>query len=228
MHQFRNGRGYKGLGGGPVVDLGSQQIDVYNWLLGTRPRSVLAGGRSGYFRNEGFEWPDTVMVIYEYDTPHGPVIASYQVLSANSSFRHFEAFKGDEGTLVISDDRLLGEAYREPGADSGSWAQWVEKGYLKSPGELSVIEKELALPMYLVAETPPPGVSRELPYKLPVTLDKPRHQPHLENFFDAIRGRAKLNCSAEVGYETAVTVLKINDAIEAGGKVEFKPADFAA
>ena len=226
MHQFRNWRWYRELGGGPVVDLGSRQIDVYNWFLGTRPRSVQASGRSGYYRKEGFEWPDTVMVIYEYDTPQGPVNASYRVLSANSSFRYFEVFMGDQGTLAISEDSLLGDAFPEPQIDSGLWAKWVEKGYLKSPHELSAFEKELALPVYvvIVGESPPP--SKEPPYKLPVKLNKPPHQPHLENFFDAIRGRAKLSCPAEVGYETAVTVLKINDAIEAGGKVEFKPADF--
>ena len=30
-----------------------------------------------------------------------------------------------------------------------------------------------------------------------------------------VRGKAKLNCPAEIGYETAVSVLKVNEAIEA-------------
>jgi len=227
MHQFRNWCWYKGLGGGPVVNLGSHQIDVYNWLLEARPHSVLASGRTGYYRKEGFEWPDTVMVIYEYDTPQGPVNASYQVLSANSSFGRFETFLGDQGTLVVSEVPYLGEAYPEPNVDSRLWAKWVAKGYLKSPGELSAFERDLALPIYMVAETPPPFASKQPPYKLPVKVDKPHHQPHLENFFDAIRGKAKLNCPAEVGYEAAVTVLRINEAIEAGRRIEFKPADFA-
>jgi hypothetical protein len=64
-------------------------------------------------------------------------------------------------------------------------------------------------------------------YDIPVSLgDKPYHQPHLENFFNAIRGKAKLNCPAEIGYETAVTVLKVNEAVEAGRKLDFKPEDF--
>jgi len=29
-----------------------------------------------------------------------------------------------------------------------------------------------------------------------------------------------------VGYETAVTVLKVNEAVEAGCKIEFKPEEF--
>ena len=63
-------------------------------------------------------------------------------------------------------------------------------------------------------------------YDLPITLDKPFHQPHLENFFAAIRGEEKLNCPAEIGYETAVMVLKVNDAVKAEKKLEFKPEEF--
>src|SRR6188472_1103454 len=40
MHQFRNWRWYKGKGGGPIVDLGSHQIDIYSWFLGANPTYV--------------------------------------------------------------------------------------------------------------------------------------------------------------------------------------------
>lgn len=64
-------------------------------------------------------------------------------------------------------------------------------------------------------------------YQLPTFTDsRPIHQPHLENFFDAIRGKAKLTCPAEVGYETAVAVLKVNEAAEASRRLEFKPEEF--
>jgi len=64
-------------------------------------------------------------------------------------------------------------------------------------------------------------------YEIPITMDgKPYHQPHLENFFDAIRGKASLTCPAEIGYETAVMVLKVNEAVEAMKRLEFKPEEF--
>jgi len=63
---------------------------------------------------------------------------------------------------------------------------------------------------------------------VPVEMNKPFHQPHLENFFDSVRGKSKLNCPAEVGYETAVAVLKVNVAAEAGRKLDFEPAEFKA
>ena len=63
-------------------------------------------------------------------------------------------------------------------------------------------------------------------HTVPVSLRDPYHQPHLQNFFEAIRGKAALNCPAEIGYESAVSVLKVNEAIEAKSRLSFKPEDF--
>jgi len=100
MHQLRNWRWYKHLGGGPIVDLGSHQIDIYNWFLAARPTSVLASGRTNYYDKKTHEWYDTVIAIYEYDTPQGSVSAQYQTISTNSSQGYFESFMGHEGTLL--------------------------------------------------------------------------------------------------------------------------------
>jgi len=218
MKQFRNWRWYKGLGGGPIVDLGSHQIDIYNWFLGAQPRSVIASGGTDYW--EGHEWYDNVMAIYEYETEQGVVRAFYQTLTTNSSQGYFETFMGDEGTLVISEASSRGSVYRESWVKEDKWDKWVKKGYLKkeqgkdpSAGSSAAVD---------VRDTVPAAK-----YGLPVTMDKPFHQPHIENFFDAIRGRTKLNCPAEIGYETAVTVLKVNEAVEAARKLDFKPEEFA-
>jgi len=63
-------------------------------------------------------------------------------------------------------------------------------------------------------------------HRIPIELTDPYHKPHLDNFFNAIRGAAKLNCPPEIGYETAVTVLKVNEAIEANQRLSFNPEDF--
>jgi predicted dehydrogenase len=77
-----------------------------------------------------------------------------------------------------------------------------------------------------VTDTPNPvGVPR---LELPVKMDRLLHQPPLENFCDAIRGKAKLNCPAEVGYEATVTVLKAAEAAAAGRRLELKPEEFVA
>jgi len=216
MDQFRNWRWYKGLGGGPIVDLGSHQIDIYSWFIDILPKSVIASGGTDYYDKSTHQWHDTVMAIYEYQTKDGVVRAFYQTITTNSSNGYFEAFMGDEGTLQISEAASRGAVYREPTAPD--WDKWVKLGYLNEPVQEEQTETEAMLD---VRETVAPPA-----YELPVTMDKPYHQPHLENFFDAIRGKATLNCPAEVGYETAVAVLKVNEAVEAGRRLEFKPDEF--
>ena len=229
MHEFLNWRRNKKLGGSPVVDCGSGQIDTYNWYLDARPKSVYAAAQHTAPENDANRWPDTAMVIYDYDTPDGPAKAFYQVVNSNASFKHFEAFLGERGTLITSASPNRVELYRGPLSESKTWAQWVEQGYLREPvdpDELDHFERRIVLPVFTVGETaPPPRLS--LPYTMPLPrTGHPWHYPHLKNFFDAIRGKAKLACPAEVGYETAATVLRINEAIEAGRRLSFKPEDF--
>jgi predicted dehydrogenase len=221
MHQFRNWRWYKGLGGGPIVDLGSHQIDIYNWFLDAIPKSVMASGGTDYYDKETHEWYDNVMAIYEYTTPQGIVRAFYQTITTNSSQGYFETFMGIEGTLVISESAARGAVYREPSAPE--WDKWVKAGFIDEPTKTAEEENAETGAILDVRETMAPPA-----YELAVKMDKLYHQPHLENFFDAVRGKAKLNCPAEVGYETAVTVLKVNAAVEAARRLDFKPEEFKA
>ncbi len=221
MEQLRNWRWYRHLGGGPIVDLGSHQIDIYNWFLGARPKSVLASGRTNYYDRGTHEWYDTVMAIYEYDAPQGPVSAYYQTISTNSGQGYFEMFMGHEGTLLLSERAARCRIYRERWVDEKKWRPWAKKGYLGDPVENEQKPKVQTTAVLDSRESVPPPA-----YYLPVQADTLLHQPHLENFFDAVRGKAKLNCPAEVGYETAVTVLKVNEAAEAGRKLEFTPEEF--
>ena len=220
MQQYRNWRWYKGLGGGPIVDLGSHQIDIYNWFLGAHPESVMASGRTNYYDKKTHEWYDTVMAIYEYEAAQGPVTAFYQTISTNSGNGYFESFMGNQGTLVISEPAYRCSVYREDWMTETKWDKWVKKGYLKKAEGLDQPESEEA-----VGDIRPPS-PKPAKYDMSVKMDKPVHQPHLENFFDAIRGKAKLNCPAEIGYETAVAVLKVNEAAEAARKLNFKPEEF--
>ena len=106
MHQFRNWRWFKGLGGGPLSDLGAHQIDIFNWWFGMPPTSVMASGGVDYYKTH--EWYDNAMVIYEYPLPTGMVRAFYEVQTTTSAGGgYYEMFMGDEGTIKMSEDPLL-------------------------------------------------------------------------------------------------------------------------
>jgi predicted dehydrogenase len=218
MHQFRNWRWYKGLGGGPIVDLGSHQIDIYTWFLGVNPAGVMASGGQLYYDPATHEWYDTAMVVYDYNTSAGPAKAYYQTQTTNGSQGYFENFMGDQGTLLISESEAYGaKLYRDTNAPA--WDEWVQKGYVAAPKIQEV--KEQAEGVTDVRESVSPDEHR-----VTVVLRDPYHQPHLQNFFDAVRGKGTLNCPPEVGYESAVSVLKVNEAIEKKCWLPFAPEDF--
>lgn len=218
MEQFRNWRWYRRYSGGPMADLGSHQIDVFNWFLKACPRSVLASGGLDYYTQQaGRDWYDNVMAIYEYQTAAGPVRAFYQVLNTTSHGGFFECFMGDEGSLVISEDNRRGELFREQEAKRREWEDESEK--------IEKMDRE-AITLKLGETLAPDGSKDPEGQRLLEESKKDVHQLHLENFFNAIRHGSPLSCPPEVGYETAVSVLRANDAVEKACRLVFEPKEF--
>jgi predicted dehydrogenase len=216
MHQFKNWMWYKNLGAGPAVDFGVHQIDVINWYLAANPKYITARGGTYYYDRKNHEWNDVVRVIFDYETKQGSVSACCQTILTNGYGGNFEAFMGDMGTLELSLSPGRNAVYRDP--DAPDWDKWVRLGILHRPGmkeqkkDDSVIE---------VGETRPP-----VKYTIPVVLKDPYYKPHLQNFFDAVRGKESLNCSAETAYAATATALKINEALTAGRTLAFESKDF--
>ncbi len=219
MVEFRNWRWYRKFGGGPIVDLGSHQIDLFSWAFGVNPSTVVASGGVDYYRNR--EWYDNVMAIYEFATKEGPARAFYQVQTTTANGGFYETFMGDDGSLVISEVPQRGNwALRE--AHAPEWDSLVKDGFLLT--EAAPIRKietrNVFLDVRVTAET-----GR---WPLPVDLAKPAHQPHLENFFGAVRNGTPLSCPADVAYESAVAVLKVNEAVKSRSMIRFRPEQFKA
>ena len=241
MHQFRNWRWFKKYAGGVVSDLGAHQIDIYNWMLGANPRMCLASGGVDYYKTH--EWYDNAIGIYEYPTKDGIVRATYEVLTTTSAGGGYhEYFMGDEGALKMSENPKFTKIYRE--ARAPEWDEHVTKKLISRPdtGEGATVglkpwdkpRQRLAMPSKVPAGASAGGAAkvdvRETAqlsaWDIPVTLDKAIHQPHLENFFDAMRKGVALNCPADEAFASAVTVLKVNEAIAAQRMLTFAPGDF--
>ena len=202
MHQFRNWRWFKGLGGGPLSDLGAHQIDIFNWWLGRPAQSVMASGGMDYYRTH--EWYDNAMVIYEYPLAEGIVRAFYQVqTTTGAGGGYFEAFMGDKGAIKMSEDPAITAVARE--ASAPPWDDLIAKNYLRvGPAPAAVRDGEKVD----VRES-----AQLAQYQIPVVFNKAIHQPHLENFFNAIRGTAKLNCPADEAFRSEYVIHKANEAI---------------
>jgi predicted dehydrogenase len=211
MGQFVNWRFYRDLSGGPISDLGAHQIDIFNWFFGVKPKSVFASGGNDHFKER--EHFDNVMCIFDYDTPQGGARAFYQVLTTTSAGHGFwESFMGTEGTIKISEIAANSAIYREGGAPS--WDNYIKRGILRKTQ----------------APPPPPASADAVAayesvapegYDLPGGFNKPAHQPHLENFFDAVRGKAKLNCDARHAFESEAPIFWVNPSALSRQPIEF-------
>lgn len=212
MHQFMNWRVYRDLSGGPISDLGAHQIDIFNWFLGATPTRVYASGGNDFFRER--EHFDNVMTIFDYALPEGGCRAFYQVLTTTSAGGgYFESFMGTEGTINISERAAYTQIYRESGATT-SWDPLVTRGFLKKTAGAAATDNSDAVASY---ESAAPEA-----YALPGELNKPPHQPHLENFFAAIRGRETLNCDARHAFESEAPIYWVNPSALSGQPIELK------
>jgi predicted dehydrogenase len=222
MEQFLNWRWFSKYGGGPMVDLGSHQIDLFFWAWDCVPVSVTAIGGNDYFNRQ---MNDNVMALYEFKTKEGLINrAYYQVLTTSSRGGFYEQFMGENGSLTISEIKAKGNAVqrdvREGGWDLADWNKFIDKG-LMLPVKKTV---KAAVTTNVVVDSRVTPEATGNP--LPVDLLKPAHMPHLENFFSAVRKGTPLSCPVDIAYESAVAVLAANQSVAAGKTIFFKPEDF--
>ena len=232
MNRFRNWRWYREFSGGPMADLGSHQVDIFNWFLGATPRAAVATGGMDYYRDR--EWYDNVNALYEWqcemDAGSQIVRGHYQVLNGSSHGGYFETFIGDEGSMIITEDPGKGGIRREVDAPAVPWEDQLARlaGDAERPQPASPAQNDASEGAIRIGHTiPAPG--RYFPLPVPVGYrPQPVHTPHLENFFGAIRNpkQCPLTCPGEEAYRTAVSVLRVNDALASGKKIEFAANDF--
>jgi predicted dehydrogenase len=240
MERFLNWRWFFEYGGGPLSDLGAHQIDLFNWMFDARPKAVLASGGRDYYKE--FEHIDNALCIYEYERPEGMMRASYQVLTTNGSLSYYEKFMGDEGTAVIAEDPSTNQVYKE------GWVQksWEPHTLGDNPIVIKDLTKEVVYNKFW--EQPKPwtrpsgymdtktlvaiGASKAPEqYEMPIVMEKKYHQPHLENFFEAVRKKdpSMVKCNVQEAFETCVIVLKAKEVAENNlGRYVFTPEDFVA
>lgn len=219
MEQFLNWRWFRKYGGGPMVDLGSHQIDLFFWLWDGLPLSVTAIGGNDYYKRE---MNDNVMAMYEFKAKDGFIgRAYYQVLTTSSRGGFYEQFMGEDGSLTLSEVSARGNTVQRE-SRAKPWDVFAKQG-LVLPLKQTVkqtVTTNAAVDVRVTAEAEG--------WPLPVELLKPAHQPHLENFFNAVRAQDKniLTCPSELAYESAVAVLAANKAVAQRTPVYFKPEEF--
>ena len=208
MREFRNWHWFQRYGAGPFASFGVHQVDVLNWLLGAPPAAVLAAGGADFYRDR--QCYDDVTAIFEYPFDGRVIRAACQVqTTTRGTSGSFEQVAGTAGTIRLSDNPRWTAVFREPTA--AGWDEWVRKGYLARVAAPAAPDDESSEPAgFRVQET---GVVT--PYEIPVVLEKPPLQLHLENFLGAVRGQTELHCPAETAVAAEAAVLRALEAVEA-------------
>jgi hypothetical protein len=120
---------------------------------------------------------------------------------------------GTEATINISERAAYTGIYRESSAPP--WDDLVARGFIQRATEAPAAAAggSDAIASY---ESAAPEK-----YTLPGELNKPPHQPHLENFFSAVRGKAKLNCDARHALESEAPIYWVNPAADEKTTIRF-------
>ncbi|MEM0932489.1 MAG: Gfo/Idh/MocA family oxidoreductase [Bacteroidota bacterium] len=223
VDQIYNWRNYKKLGGGVVSDLGSHQIDIFNWFFDAYPHTVYATGNNSYFN---FEQADTMATILEYDTPKGPAIGIYENISNSRAIGVYERFIGDHGAFIISEGKD-NKIYRESRVDSKAWEKYINAGYITNLADMQ---------KYKAKESGDSGIKETAPqvsYDINEMKDMGKiynlaaHTAHFYNFVESVREEEQLNYDAITSYKSEVCIYKIHDAINRkGDKVKIRPKEY--
>lgn len=211
-----NWRLYKAYSQGLMAELGSHQMDVANWFLGTHPKRVIASGGIEYFR-DGREVYDNISCLYEYELkdPTGKpytVRANYTSLCNNAYEGAAELILGTKGSLYLTSAKGL--LFQEKGTDVVSWEGNKDQQAADANAAIVTAGKTLKL-------SNDPWAHRGAPFEIDIAEGNDTRD-ELVSFVDHVR-RQDTNtiCDVNVGLADCATILMANQSVESGGWISF-------
>ncbi len=211
-----NWRLYKAYSAGLMAELGSHQMDVVNWLLGTHPKRVIASGGIEYFR-DGREVYDNISCLYEYelkDAKGNPytVRANYTSICNNAYEGAAELIMGTKGSLYLTSAKGL--LWQEKGTDLVNWEGNNRQQAAETNAAVVTAGKTLKL-------SNDPWAHRGAPFEIDIAEGNDTRD-ELVSFIDHVRRQdLKTICDVNVGMTDCATILMANQSVETGGWIEF-------
>lgn len=207
MEHLKNWRLYKKYSQGLMAELGSHQMQVVNWFADSLPTSVYGSG--GIYRyKDGREVSDHVYLTYEY--PDG-LTATYSSIQSNAFDHYYEEFMGTEGTILLTGEKE---------------AMLFFEGKGKEATELKV-EGAAAGPIMQASESRARDAAGATIAGSSTGFNALRgYSNEIEGFCATIRNGKPNLCDGPTGMNAAVTILKGNESIEKGEKLEISPETY--
>lgn len=211
-----NWRLYKAYSQGLMAELGSHQMDVANWFLGTHPKRVIASGGIEYFR-DGREVYDNISCLYEYELKDATgkpytVRANYTSLCNNAYEGAAELIMGTKGSLYLTSAKGL--LFQEKGTDVVSWEGNKDQQAADANAAVVTAGKTLKL-------SNDPWAHRGAPFEIDIAEGNDTRD-ELVAFVDNVRRQdVKTICDVNVGLADCATILMANQSVETGSWVHF-------
>lgn len=199
-----NWRLYSEYSHGLMTELGSHQLDIINWFLGTLPIAVTGFGGIDYWK-DGREIFDNVNLLFEY--PNG-VKVQYSSITTNQYDGYGEWFFGDKGTLVLTDENK-GMLFREPQAEK---LEWQDEAKTEKVGGREAVVLD-------GAATRRRGT--DLGEQLPYGGNRNAYYIELNQFCKSVRTGEKPICTVETALPALSTVLLANEAMVRRSRLEY-------
>ncbi len=239
-----NWRLFKDMSGGLAAELASHQVDVADWMFGSRPESVVGvGGHEFIF--DGRDISDNIQLIFKY--PKGrKLTGSY--ISTNSHLPLFGSTRTEFGELIMGTDGAveitvgddthpaLAVWYREPPKPEVTHAPGTEKKW--SAGATMVAAgSQKGVPIILDRDRVTGNESfldrelkygRQLLYSKGILVPEEGRNPvdlELEGFFNSVKTGTRPKADLEVGLADSTAVMLSNIAVEEDRKVLFSEMD---
>jgi predicted dehydrogenase len=218
---------------GLVGEIGCHQLDQAIWFLNSKPTAVTGFGAVSFWK-DGRDVPDTVQAIFEF--PKG-VLMNYDATLGNSFDGTYDMLYGSDAAVMLRDDKAW--MFKEVDSPLLGWEVYArkEKFYeetgitLAANGSKSVPAGDKSL------QGPEKAVNNALMVALQVFLHNVAAVVEATEAAVATLGADDPEALAEQAastkrrpasgylqaYQATVAVIKANEAIMAGKRIEIKP-----
>jgi predicted dehydrogenase len=194
---------------GLVGEIGLHQIDVAGWIVRAAPVAVVGAGQVMHWR-DGRRIADTVQAIFEFDSG---LHFTYNATLANSFDGEYDAFYGNDGTVVVRDSKAW--LFKEVDAPLLGWEVYARKDrFYREEGVALVADATKLAAQGIDPAADDPNVETPLFYALEEFIDNNLNGP-----FPPAAGIVE-------GHNATVVALKANEAVVSNGRVEYDPSWF--
>ncbi len=193
---------YREFSGGLMAELGSHQIDITNWIVGSRPESVIASGGVDYYK-DGRETNDNVEAIFRY--PNGTTFV-FSSVTTNAMAGNNLMVYGTAGSVQITPEDAM---------------FFFEQSHPKGPTSGEIVERGVVTGATYATKG-------EMPYrgageKVAIPDGAAGNPNHLsaDSFFEAVRANTRPFADVQAGYNSATAVALANKSMDDGDRIRF-------